>query len=407
MNNIFKSYNNNLYIETIKSDINLQVPLSLEVINNITQNYFNTTFHIKQQGLTKFIKTVVNLYFSHITKADLRPLLLLGFEEIKEQILRLNQARLVNLLIQKYNNQHPNIILSEIVSSLSYNNRDTYALNFRLEIQKLFMNEKFEMKPLYQYNDKYYLLDLGDNNKTFHSNIDIYNNPNNSYFNTISNDKNKFIYIKNLNNVESLLKSVDKKIVEGNSYTVNMDYYVLVKKYATELKNINNLLIKREIPFNKFTEYIYNNRKNKELQDLTVFNILEKIFFNDYIKELTVDTNLNTLDQDELNKYIFNLLRSLTSDELKELFNINDLILKLIETNNDSFLNLLNNINLIGLENINFKDYNTLEQIERNKLIERLNNINIINIIYNLDKDYILNNIDTNKLKAKIIERNQ
>lgn len=408
MNNIFNTYNNNLYSETIKKDINLQVVLNIPVINNIITNYYDKSFNIKQQGLTKFIKTLVNIYFSHITKDDLRPLLLLGFKQIHPTLLTLNESRLKDALISHHGNKHPSIILSEIVSSLSYNNRDAYAGKFRSDVQKLFMVEKFEdeLEPVYEINDQYYLLDLGEDNKTLHSSVKRLNVGTHTDIKAIDNNEQQFNYISNTSAVRALIITIDTKL--KNHSVPNTNYLLLVKKFVLELQKSENaeLLKQRKIDFQKFTKYIHDNQYERQITQLTIIELLKKLFFDEDIKSITVNTNLDTLDQDKLYNYKIGLLRSLTADELRELMDVNGLLLALIEKDNKLFLSLLEAIDLSSDNNINFKEYSSLEFKDKQKLINRLNNIQINNIIYKLDRTTIEGLIDNNKLKAKIIARN-
>jgi hypothetical protein len=414
MNNIFTSYSNNLYIESIKNGINLQVNLNLDIINNIVNNYYNTSFHIKKYGLTKFIKTLINIYFNRITESDLRPILLLGFREIHKIYLEttINQNKLVNYLIQHYNNNKPEIILCEIISSLSYKNRDIYFLSkFKESITNLFIkqNERFNnLEPVYQINDSYYLLDVGDDNKTLHANVNNYYIPNNIDIKSISNKSSiQFNYIKNINAVNALLASVNKKLYNSNNITNDVDYLLLVKKYTMELKQDINLLKEKEINFNNFTRYIYENKTNNLIIPVNI--LLKKIFFLDDIKNIDVNTDLRTLDQEELDKHIITLLRSLSTEKLKDLLNINNLLLYIIELDKENktnlFQDLLNTIDLTDTSYINYNEYSTLEYNEKLKLINKLNNIHINQLVYTYLKKKTLttNIIDYNKLKAIII----
>jgi hypothetical protein len=412
MNNIFLSYNNNLYIETIKNDINLQVPLNLEVINNIVNNYFNKTIHIRKQGLTKFIKTLINLHYSNITITDLRPLLLLGFKEIHPVLLTYSKQRLINSLINNYNNKHPDIILSEIVSSHSYNNRDAYTIKFREYVQDLFFNtnrrEGFEgqdnMEPVYQVNGKY-LLDLGTDNKTLHDNVSIMNIPNTIDVKSISsNEEEQFNYIKNVSTANALLNTVNSKLLNKST---DSNYLLLVSKYTKELLNNNDLLKKRKIPFNKFTKIIYESKNRNDITNITLINIINKIFFNEDLKKVSMTNDLSVLDEELFNMYKFNLLRSLKADDLRQILDIDKLLLKLIEVNVNSYLKLINTVNLLGLEHINFKEYESLDTELKQQLINRLSASEIVTyLLYNLDMTIINSTINETKLREQIIKYN-
>lgn len=419
MNNIFNTYNNNYYNEQVKQDINLHVPLTLEVINNIITNYYNTNFHVKQQGLTKFVKTLVNIHFNNITSSDLRPLLLLGFKQIHLILMSFNQQKLLNALIQHYNNSKPEVILSEIVTSLAYNNRDHYALKFRHQVQLMFGKhigkhnnvnaniETFadELKPVYQINDKYYLLGIGDN-KTVHKNIVNHHIPNDVNVSDISNSsKEQFNYIKNIASANALIGSVNRKLVDR--YTPDVDYLLLVKKLALELKGNNNLLKARKIDFHNFTRFIYENRNNSAITNMTINDVLKKLFFTEDIKNVDVNTDLSSLDQDELYYYKLNLIRSLSAEEIVDLVDVNGLLVALIEKDNKEFEKILEQIDLSSLSHIDFKEYTTLEFNDKIKLINKLSNYQLNNIINQLwmNKDLINSSIDNNKLKAKIISR--
>lgn len=419
MNNIFNTYNNNYYNEQVKQDINLHVPLTLEVINNIITNYYNTNFHIKQQGLTKFVKTLVNIHFNNITASDLRPLLLLGFKQIHPVSIGFNQQKLLNALIQHYNNSKPEVILSEIVTSLTYNNRDRYALKFRHQVQLMFGKhigkhnnvnaniETFadELKPVYQINDKYYLLGIGDN-KTVHKNIVNHHIPNDVNVSDISNSsKEQFNYIKNIASANALIGSVNRKLVDR--HTPDVDYLLLVKKLALELKGNNNLLKARKIDFHDFTHFIYENRNNSAITNMTINDVLKKLFFTEDIKNVNVNTDLSSLDQDELYYYKLNLIRSLSAEEIVDLVDVNGLLVALIEKDNKEFEKILEQIDLSSLSHIDFKEYTTLEFNDKIKLINKLSNYQLNNIINQLwmNKDLINSSIDNNKLKAKIISR--
>lgn len=415
MNNIFNTYNNNSYKEQIKRDINLQAPLTLEIINDIINNYYNTNYYVKQYGLTKFVKTVVNIYFNNINSSDLRPLLLLGFKQIHPILMGFNQQKLVNALIQHYNNSKPEIILSEIVTSLAYNNRDCYALKYRHQVQLMFSKpnnittniETFaaELEPVYQVNDKYYLLEIGDN-RSLHENVDRHYIPSNVNVTTISNNhKEQFNYIKNISGVNALIGSVNRKLVDR--HTPDADYLLLVKKLALELKGNNNLLKSREINFHDFTRFIYNNKHNSSIASMTIGDVLKKLFFTEDIKTIDVNTDLSSLDQDELYYYKLNLLRSLTAEEIIDLVDVNALLVALIEKDSKAFEKLLEQTDLSSLSHIDFKEYTTLEHTEKLKLINKLSNIQLNSIIHQLwmNKELINSSIDNNKLKSKIISR--
>jgi hypothetical protein len=421
MNNIFRTYNNNLYVETIKTDINLQVPLTLEVVNSIVNNYFNNTIHIRKQGLTKFIKTLINIYYSHITLTDLRPLLLLGFKEIHTVLLTYSQKRLVNTLIQHHNNTHPDVILSEIVSAHSYNNRDVYAIKFRQHMQGLFLTsnkvEGFEtttthtqttpttsLKPVYQVNDKY-LLDLGIDNKTLHDNVSVMKIPNSLDIKSITtNEEEQFNYIKNISSANALLTTVKQKL---NPNTNNSDYLLLVYKFTNELMADDELLKNRIIPFDKFTKTIYELKNRRDVNNITLDDIINKVFFEEDLKNITQDSDLDELDEELFNMYKINLFRSLTADDLRIVLDINSLITELVMLNDDSYSNLINNIDKKGLEHINLTDYASLDFELKQKLINQLTTHDIIKyLVYKLDTDTLNLTINNNALKSLIMKYN-
>ena len=99
-------------------------------------------------------------------------------------------------------------------------------------------------------------------------------------------------------------------------------------------------------------------------------------------------------------------MRSLTANELRDIIDINGLLLALINKDNKLFLSLLTAVDLTGLENINFKEYKTLEFTDKQKLVNQLTNAQINNIIYKLDKEAVNSLIDDAKFKVKLINRN-
>ena len=260
MNDIFNTYNNNSYMNTIKNDINLTVNLNIPVMNNIITNYFDKTYNIKKHGLTKFIKTLVNIYFNNITTNDIRPLILLGFNEIKPIHLTFNKDRLVDALILHHGKKHYDIILSEIVTGLSFNNRDNYAAKFRNIIQQELMKlEKFNdnrnsISNVYEINDKYYLLDLGEGNKTLHSSVKKYNINEHETVKSISDNKQKFNYIHNKGTVNNLITTINNKLKDDTLKDYihsNSNYLLLVLSFAKELSEKEELLKQRKINFKK------------------------------------------------------------------------------------------------------------------------------------------------------------
>ena len=103
--------------------------------------------------------------------------------------------------------------------------------------------------------------------------------------------------------------------------------------------------------------------------------------------------------------YKFNLLRSLTADDLRQLLDINALILKLIEKDNDSYLKLVKAVDKSTLEHIDFTDYESLETDLKNKLINRLTANQIVNyLVYKIDMKTINSAINETKLREQIIK---
>ena len=451
MNNIFNTYSSNSYIAQLKSIINLQGPLTFSTLNNIVNQHYYPNKALHNLGLDKFVKTVVNIYFKHITKSDLRPILLLCIKpEITIQHLGYNKNQLVNIINKLYSSTET--ALSEIITGLSYANRDYYALHFRHLIQQLFNfseglpvipqqsthHQKFqtpyqqglniiktpstnikegfetgtttttipEPRPnaIIAYKRRYYhLKDAG----TLHNinNIEVHEIDADAISGFSGTQEELLIYTENLHTVNSVVNH-SKNIIRYNQSHPDLNYYGLIFLIFNDLMN-NPDLLKKKIDFNKLTRFIYVNHNSTAIDNLTIKQILAKVRFSDEVAKVNADTvNLDYLDQDELFYFSLELFRNLSDNDLRKVLNINSLLSALHTKSASKYHRFMVEINKDEIAHINTADYTSIARDIKQLIIDTMTNVDINLLVNKSTEEDIKRAINKTELLRLIKARN-
>ena len=130
MNDIFKSSINNNYNEYIKKNVIINVHLTQNILNICYYNYYIDNYNINKHGLYKFIYTIINNYFKTINTNHIHILLYLTSKKsLSPHLLKTNKDDIIKYYFKLHNNSVNNIIYN-VVSGLTYCNRELFFSNY-------------------------------------------------------------------------------------------------------------------------------------------------------------------------------------------------------------------------------------------------------------------------------------
>lgn len=419
MNNIFNTYKSNNYYNYIKSNINLNTPLNHQTLYIIVNNmYYNNNYLVKY-GLTKFIKTVLNIYYNNLSDDSIYILLLLAFKNIPLEYIKINKNDIYYLLLKTYNN--PEIIMSEIITSLSYYNRFHFNKNYRNNLFKFMinnMNEKFTTEDntnnadnsnntdnkLVLYND-YYLLE-NDTLHNFNKSEKLILPP---YFDQIKQELTSaeiIIFLENFKKAVNLMVVLEDKIkniknINFPSNDIN-NYYLALYQKIKDIIDDKNILKSRILDYKLIIDYIYHNFNNINIKNMNINDIIKKSHFSLDIKNIKNVNDLKNLDEDSLYNYKLFILRNSIPEEIIKLVNIYNLLDKLYNSDKNQYYLFINLI-AYKFNNIDFNNYNNLSGNIKDYIINHLNNVELNTIINYSKKKDIISNLNNKLINEKII----
>lgn len=431
MNNIFYTYNQNNYNNMIKNNIKFDGYLDKNTLNAIVHKYFIKMDCFNVNGLNKFVTTVVNVFFNRINyNMDITPVLLLGLNNISTTHLQFTALKVVELvkkdvspdiLIVSSNLVNPTteIIISKIVSKLSYSNRDRFSLYFKQTITSL-LNNKSEIlkKPVKTeafitnlpmlINNQYYLSSDDSNLTGILLELDNIEKHHISYDLDIKleNLDTTLLYSKNISIVNSIISYCLQQVKLGNNVNYLTLVYLIFNKFNTASPvDIKKDLLSEQIDFKSLLKYIYNAKDGNQIQNLTIEKIINKSSFRNRIQKITLETDLNNkelFDENQLFTFIFNFLRNSSANDLKQIMNVSALLSDLYTNSKDKYLTFISKINKTNIT-FNLNEYDNITEDNKTILINSMNGYEINYLIKLSSRDSIMNNINMNVFKSFVI----
>lgn len=406
MNNIFNTYDNNLFHEYIKNNINLKTNLNNDtlklIIYEINKHKIQYSYNIK-----KLIITIINTKFNYITLNDIRPLFLLSIKHLNYNMLNLSLHQLINY-INKYcsNNQ---VIVSEIMTNLTYNNRSLFAFKFRTHILKLLCNKEnfnnsinISNETDFLNNDNNYIY-LKDKN-TLHnfseiSNINIPNDLN--IKNKNLNDEQMVHYARNTYILYTLIKFIDNQLIYGNIKNRTIGELIYIKDILQKIADYKLLLLAEYIDFKSLFKY-FENHDVEKVNNLNVDELINEVNFNKMMKNIN-NIDISNINEELLIKYSRELIRNLNKEELETIIDIEMLFGILFEKYNNHYLKFINNIK--NKKNINFINYSSLNKKNKKILVESISDYDIKKLIIIISNNELSSIININKMQIIISDK--
>lgn len=466
MNDIFQSSINNNYTEYIKKNIIINVHLTQNILNICYHNYYVDNYNINKHGLYKFIYTIININFKSINPNHIHILLYLSSKKLlTPNLLKINKHDIIKKYFKLHNNSINNII-TNIISGLSYCNRDLFFsnyLNYKKLLESLLKSNKPNIKHK-QYETQYekFVADFNTNNNT-NNNTD--NNETNNDSNTTTQNESEypinninenhnrlFLYTKDNNysidkddsltlhyydssNTIKYPKNLDKiKENNPNLTSEQIGYYVYNenKLYATynyilknsenvkhkyynyflltlskldELKNKPEVLYSRYLDFNAITNYLFKNQNNHYITNKSIEEIINIIYFDSDLSNIKTVDDVKKLHKDKLLQYqITTFNRNCNVNDLREIYRFSDILEHAYTYNQKQYYKFITYINKNNRHKyINLTNYNNLSQDKKDDFINNLNNLELNYILQLLKPSEYNKYTNEAKLHEKIV----
>lgn len=389
MNNLFNTYNTNLYNEKITKTVNITGTITLELVRKIVG--------IEQpKNLTKFLQHFININYDKIV--DARVIALLGLYVISFNHTSMSLTQIINDGLKQHNlnrstPQVSEIFISEIITNLSYRNRDQFARsqlksvitsnfgnnsslfpddNFIGFGRRLPIQEHFTQQSNVSANKFYYLNVEGD--ETLHQIRDIKTvelSPNVS-FEDLKGFSQKQItsYVNNNKVLYTIIEIIDEQLKHNKALRENaVAKLVNIKGIIKHIYEKKLLLLSTYIDMTSLISHLLNN-DIKSLSDIN--KLVNNVSFDQIAKNIK-ELDLKSINPDELVSYAKYVFRNVTADDLRGIVNFDKILADLYSLSIDDYLLFIGTI----VSSIELSDYSALSQENKNDMINSLNNVQL------------------------------